>query len=813
MQWTPEQQQAIQHKNGLLAVSAGAGSGKTGVLTERFVELVRQHGVDPERILTITFTRAATAEMKTRIIQKLEVSGLHNARQRIESAYIHTVHALCRRLLQENPFEAGIDPEMSVLPATLAHQIKQEAFHEALRELTTKLAGDEKDTLSDLIADHLSLGARGGDPLTDLFQMTHRLAETTRHQGLLISDLSDWYDHFPQDALALNCEMLYDMAQVPRPPQSIQTPSELIDYLRDLMSKASNPEQRAHYQSLAGMVGMTNWELEARALRKARALLKLTETYLRHYEELKSQNGALDFDDMQVYALRLLQESATVRYRYQQLFEYVLVDETQDIDPLQAKIINLLTGKGNLMVVGDTQQSIYGFRYADPRVFEDWQNKAQSHTDGALVRLQANFRSHPDILAFVEMVFGHLWNGKFMTLKPMRAPQSSHSETRVKVWHTTNNNPYEEARQVAGVIRHWVEQGTLLIHDPETGAERPARYGDFTLLFHQYTAVNQFERAFHEMGVPYFVVGGGRGYWLQYEVRDLANLVRALSDPTDDLALLSILRSPLANLSLDALSLLALEAQHNDLPLRVVLDNPPCLPADDRVRLEGFLSWFAPLQAEVGKRSVGWILARALEQSEYEAQLRNAPNGDQQIANVRKLLALALEQPHIEPQAFAEQLDTMVRTNQTEGNAPTREERTDVVHFYTVHSSKGLEFPVVFVVNTGFRPRQNTLPIRVDTERRLIGIQVQEPQTATIYSPLAFELLKKQELDKETEESYRKLYVALTRARDYLIVVLTHPENNPWSRGLAGALNSVLNSKRNYFQLPNRAVAELVRTG
>ncbi|MFQ3610607.1 MAG: UvrD-helicase domain-containing protein [Fimbriimonadales bacterium] len=808
MQWTPEQLQVIQHTRGLLAVSAGAGSGKTGVLTERFVELVRQHGVDPEQILTITFTRAATAEMKTRIIQKLEAHGLHDARQKIESAYIHTVHALCRRLLQENPFEAGIDPEMSVLPAPLSHQIKQEAFHEALRELLATLPQSERDDLTDLIAEHLSLGARGGDPLTDLFQMTRTLTESARHHGMLIEDLQDWYNQYPTDALTLVIEVLVQFAGMPQPAQPLSDGNQLIGYLNSLIQQATDAEQRENYQSLAGSVAQTNWDMESRAIRKARALLNLTATYLRHYESLKSQSGALDFDDMQVYALRLLRESATVRHRYQRLFKYVLVDETQDIDHLQAQIINLLAGGGNLMVVGDVQQSIYGFRYADPRVFQSWQSASQ--TNGRLVNLQANFRSHPDILAFVQLVFEHLWRQQFRTLTPMRMPQSSHSEPRVKIWHFQNNNPTAEACEIASQIHHWVETQSLLVHDPETGQERPARYGDFTLLFHQYTAVNAYEREFQRVGVPYFVVGGGRGYWLRYEVRDVANLVRALSDPTDDLALLSVLRSPFANLSLDALSLLALHAQQSELPLRMVLDNPPDLPDEDRIALEMFQGWFAGLQEQVGQRSVSWLLARALEHSAYESQIRTMENGDQQVANVRKLLALAIEQPHIQLQAFAEQLDAMVRTNQTEGNAPTREERTDVVHFYTVHSAKGLEFPVVFVVNTGFRPRRNDLPLRVEPESRLIGIQVQEAHSANIYTPHAYEFLKKHQDKREEEESYRKLYVALTRARDYLIVALTHPESNPWSTGLAGALRQVLNTRQNWFSLPNRGVGEYV---
>jgi superfamily I DNA/RNA helicase len=170
---------------------AGAGSGKTSVLTERFVYLVSERGVDPERILTITFTRTATAEMKARIIRKLEARGLRDARHRIESAYIHTVHALCRRLLQENPFEAGVDPDPAVLSAHQSQSLRLEAFHRALENLLrnetpTGATPASQDALRALIAEYLMLGeARArSDPLQTLYQMVRHLVDESRHQGL-----------------------------------------------------------------------------------------------------------------------------------------------------------------------------------------------------------------------------------------------------------------------------------------------------------------------------------------------------------------------------------------------------------------------------------------------------------------------------------------------------------------------------------------------------------------------------------------------------------------------------------------------------
>ncbi|MCS7191217.1 MAG: ATP-dependent helicase, partial [Fimbriimonadales bacterium] len=501
-------------------------------------------------------------------------------------------------------------------------------------------------------------------PLQALYELVQRVATATRHQGLTTDDLRHWLHNYPAvDALA----RLY----VPTPPEE------------------ADADTLGHLQSLLSGIDPA---LEQRARAIALALLTLTIEYLDAYEALKQAQGVLDFEDMQLRALQMLRESATVRRRYQRLFQYTLVDETQDIDGLQARIIDLLSAGGNLMVVGDAQQSIYGFRYADPRVFEGWQHRARQE-NGRLVPLQANFRSHPDILAFVELVFGHLWGARFLTLHPMRPATPAEEEPRVQVWRLRQRNRLQEARLVASQIQHWIVNQLLRIHDPDTGEARAARYGDFALLFHQFTAVQQFEQAFREVGVPYYVVGGGRGYWAQYEVRDMVNLLRALSDAHDDLALLSVLRSPFVGLSTDALMLLALHAEQAELPVRLCLDAALELDPPDRERLQAFCAWFEPLVQRVGEWSVGTLLARALEASAYESKLlAQGETGSQAVANVRKLLSMALEQPTVAPHEFAQQLELTSRLEQREGNAPTYEETANVVRFYTVHNAKGLEF-------------------------------------------------------------------------------------------------------------------------
>jgi superfamily I DNA/RNA helicase len=308
MRWTDSQREAIEHGDGLLTVVAGAGSGKTGVLTERFVHLVAHHGVPPEHILTITFTRAATAEMKTRIIRKLEQRGLRDARTRIESAYIHTVHALCRRILQENPFEAGIDPEPSVLPAPAANHLKREAFHRALASLLRQPRDFETDPLIDLIADYLNLDAVRGDPLQALYELVQRVADATRHQGYTADDLERWRRTYPSaEALALHYVQNYlnpppaGSSRKRGEPHGFGFPSRsggnlteggessvslaTLDDLRALTTHLQQTHPEAAF-TLSSLLANFDPALERRARELACALLELTVEYLRAYEAL-----------------------------------------------------------------------------------------------------------------------------------------------------------------------------------------------------------------------------------------------------------------------------------------------------------------------------------------------------------------------------------------------------------------------------------------------------------------------------------------------------------------------------------------------
>lgn len=801
MQRTAEQRKAIEHRSGRLTLVAGAGAGKTGVLTERFVHLVSVHHVPVEAILTITFTRKATAEMKTRIIRELEKRGLHTARRELENAYIHTVHALCRRLLQENPFEARVDPDLQTIDERASERLKQPAFTSALASLLTRSEPDQVFPLRELIARYLNLGggAAQGDPVYALRRMAEGLLEQTMHAGLGVETLNEWAREPAKSARArlhqlLRSEPYLPVHELGDPANTIE---DFLTLVQETHRQSDDPLIKEACMNWVSLLKQWDATQEEYAELLSRALLELTAAYANTYENLKLAQGALDFQDLQLRTLKMLRSSPTVRHRYQQQFQYVMVDEFQDIDPLQTKIITLLAGAGNVMVVGDLQQAIYGFRYADMRVFQAWIEKAKTEEE-TLIEMHHNFRSRPEILSFVETVFTNAWKSNFRPPLPTRISASSSSQAQeepvVQVWYHAVRKPAEEAYLIASMIREWVEEKHLRVHEMETGELRAARYADFALLFNQFTSINSYEVAFRNAGVPAFVVGGGRGYWLRYEVRDLVNLLKAMVDDEDELAWVSLLRSPLAGLSLDAITLLTLQARREGRSFsQCILSPQDDHTEQDLERLATFKEWFYSLRDKISREPLGWLLSKALEQSNYECRLLCLPNGAQMVANVRKLWAMAIEQPEISPQEFIHQLELLSRVQQREGNAPTYEEEADVVKLITVHTAKGLEFPVVFVADTGFRRRGRDTYLEAEPEERLLGMRWKG------YESVAYKRLQQRKKQQELEEDQRKLYVALTRARDYLIVCLT-AGNNAWTNALSGALRNLLTKPSGIYE-------------
>ncbi|HLV81380.1 MAG TPA: UvrD-helicase domain-containing protein [Chthonomonadaceae bacterium] len=864
--FTPFQEQAIVTSGEDVCVAAGAGSGKTGVLVERFVRIVTgsKAGVLPpeqcagvEQILVITFTEKATKEMKTRIVEALTRLGCIEERRQVETAYISTIHGFCSRLLQENPFEAGVDPQFTVLDGTQAKRLLRQTFEEVVANAYAREDAEIAELVACVQSERVA-GPEGGEPLAVLAGAVEMVLGKLRGAGRTLSELERlWHSGADataaaalEPAWALLTPVLNEAAalaealgslrlsvggtlllaqetlreRAPRLRPRAASLAETLIVLEEVQKAAGKarprpsgaPAQEVEMAQILARLRVACEEAavlfgvvaarEERAARLCHRLMGLVIAVWRAYDAAKRRQGKLDTDDLQAEGVRLLEEAPHVRARYARRFRHLMVDEFQDTDPLQMRLIQLLhdgEGRGKreegrdptpnfLFVVGDVQQSIYGFRNAEPALFRDLERRFREERAGAHIPLAVNFRSRPEILQLVTQVFGQVWRDVETPFVPLTsgAAFDARPAPSVEVLLTQDlpRRDYVrlEAEALAARIQEMVE-GTelrLTAHADRRRGE-PVTYRDVAVLLRSLTDIQKYEEAFARRGVPYFVVGGGRGYYARPEIRDLMNVLTVLDTPLDDVALAAALRSPLVGADVDTLYRLAQQARRaaeeanpagdgnrrakrRDAPLypalRPLLESG-ALPAEEAAKLAPFLEIMEMLRAQEDRLPVGHLLERLIALTHYDARLLCRPGGRRRLANVRKLLQMANADSVMGVREFIRRLREMEKLSDREGDAPTEEEASDVVRFLTIHSAKGLEFPVVVLADLS---RNLLFPER--------GLFACEPAVMALGARIggepnvAYKAIEKRRQAADREESDRLLYVAMTRAREYLLL-------------------------------------------
>lgn len=849
-QYTQFQKQAISANGTDICVAAGAGSGKTGVLVERFVRLVTESraGLLPpqqqarvDEILVITFTEKATKEMKTRIVGELTRLELIEERRQIETAYISTIHGFCSRLLQENPFEAGVDPQFKVLDENQARRMLRQCIEEVVARAydtenaeTTELiastqgereyGGDNADALATLAGSVESTLAKlrgAGVTGKQLTQHCRTGLDGTAEQSLepawailtphlleinaCIEALAD-LRRSVTGALQIACQGVLEQAAL-LCPRAATLPATLAA-MQTAMQAAGRARVRSNHaplQELQAAALLTRIKIaceEARdlygvvsereedAARSCHQLWLLTLHVWRAYETAKRRRGVLDSDDLQAQAVRLLEKSPNVRRRYQRRFHHLMIDEFQDTNPMQMRLVELLHDEANfLFVVGDVQQSIYGFRHADSTLFRNLERKFREEGAGLHVPLSVNFRSRPEILRLVEHVFGQVWRHSKTPFVPLScgAPFASKPTPSVELLLTQDMGRRDyvrlEADALAARIQQLVEgqELTLTSHlDPRCG--QPVGYRDIAILLRGLTDIQKYEEAFARRGVPFFVVGGGRGYYARHEIRDLRNVLTVLDTPLDDVALAATLRSPLVGADVETLYRLSLHARHNPdandtkgagrkrhtsplYPALLDLLARGELPDEEAAKLTEFVVIMEDLRTQEDRLPVGHLLERLITRTHYDARLLCRPGGRRRLANVRKLLQMANSESVLGVRDFIRRLRELEKLSDREGDAPTEEEASDVVRFLTIHGAKGLEFPVVILADLA---RSQSYPER--------GQFVCDPQLMALGTKLGgepnvvYKAIDARRQQADIEESNRLLYVAMTRAREHMIL-------------------------------------------
>jgi ATP-dependent helicase/nuclease subunit A len=736
-----EQLRAIEEP-GVVFVSAGAGTGKTTVIVERFCRAVCERGLDVDSILVITYTERAAGELRGRIRKRLQELGRNDLARDLDAAWISTIHGFCHRLLRAYPFAAGIDPRFRVLDDSQGRVLGGEAFRTALEEFCT---GENAAARLRLLASY------GGRRLRRMLTGVH---ETLRSSGLplkLEAPDAPRLDERLEELRA--CARELGAAEALRFLESPAAPEVLLD-LSDLRSTEGLDDATRAVERAA---------LEALAVRDRAELQELLLAYDRAFREAKDRESALDFEDLQLLARELLQQHEEIRERESWRFRSIMVDEFQDTNRLQCELVDFLArDDGELFFVGDEFQSIYRFRHADVEVFRERREQA-----GGVLALTQNYRSRPEVLEVINHLFSADFGEAFQPLAaagrfpdPAFGPAVELLVTDKESYKGTGTHwRAAEARHIAARVRELVDSGE-------------AEPGEIVLLFAAGTDARLYEEELRAAGLPTFRATG-RDYYHQQQVVDLLAYLRLLHNRYDDEALVSVLASPFVGVSNDALVLLRRAAPKRPLFAGLEGDLPEGFSERDERLFRAFLQRYERLAAQASSLTLERLCEKIVCEHDYDLAVLAQWDGRRRYANLRKLARLArsyeeLRGPDVE--GFVRFVAEQDAVGASELEAVAEEEGTDVIRLLTIHSAKGLEFKVVVVADAGRdRARSDADEIVCLPDGRL-GFRVADPASGKRLPTAEYDEVKAAERDAEEAERRRLYYVAMTRAIDRLIV-------------------------------------------
>lgn len=767
-EFTQDQKSAIEYRSMDACVVAGPGSGKTTVLVERYKRLVETHGFSPDRILAITFTEKAAANMKARLAA--EFRGNDARLRELDHAWVSTIHGFCARVLRENAIAAGVDPRFTVLDATESVNLQHEALNAALDELT--------ETRTDGIL---------------------ALIEALQKPNLAFDLLGAW------DAIRSSGKSVAEVRAMPAPARP-KTAKELATELRAILtawrpSSASQGTQKANLTEFAGILDTADamtlgeWLERAKppmhlgrvgaerkdALEAFRAdLIAITDgkvagfrqtvfDILERFEEIyaaaKTERAALDFDDLEKRTVAMLESNVALRDRLRRHFLQVMLDEYQDINDQQAKLIDLIRGEDAFFGVGDINQSIYGFRHARPEIFHSYHESIEASNKHS-AQLLKNFRSHDGILRCVGTLLDNapgIQPRELVAREP--APDDSPAVEILRVIDGDEEDPVENAGDVAGEKEaRWIAWRILRLAE-----EHGYDFRDFAVLCRSRESMKPILRAFDAASIPY--VCGGRDSVLESrEGRDIKALLYTISNPRDTVSLATVLRSPLAAVSDEALMRLQIPTGSITGGLNTIAHDHASLSGfspDDAERLLAFITRLKRWRADAATTPIDLLITQALGDCGIGWEPGTVAGG-----NIESFLRMARSRGANRPLLeFLHEIEMQEDAVDAESEL-SDDDAGDRVQVMTAHAAKGLEFPVTIIASMQKGVQRDSASISFTLEHGL-GIRwrsaVDGEGAKDSWNAWNGDVLKA----REKAEGNRLFYVAMTRAGERLMLTWT----------------------------------------
>ena len=805
------EQEEAAHCPGSVAVIAGAGTGKTLMLVERFLYHVLHDGYSPLDVVAVTFTDKAAAELRSRIIREAAGRLDPDRAAELEAAPISTFHTLAARICREHPEEAGAPPEFAVLDEVEGAIWLAERLGDALavlpperfRLLPYSLL---RQVLGRLLADPLTAkksldvgGANGEDLVRHWEDLVRRCREDAFAK--LCKDVA-WdsaiialgcYQGPPEDRHEIRRQAAITAMDAITAGLDWQPHFEAIagldfrggsrkkwqegghagyDEVNDALVRIRKRVQEELKDGLLTLKYGPADDLLKKALQDLRCAYEEVRKYL---DAAKRETGQLDFSDLEVHALQALRNTEVQQY-YKQRWKAFLVDECQDTNPVQAEILGLLAPGAKLTIVGDEKQAIYGFRGCDPAFFRTFREQFTERGDRQ-VELATSYRTHHPLVeqcnALFESALGDLRQDLSGDRKSACDPYAEHlsaiildAPKEVKA----NQRRLAEAAVIARSLKKMLESDAQ-VFDRASGASRRARPGDIAVLSRKWDTLDAYESALGAAGIPAVHRGGGSLLDTR-PAKDAIALLRFLADPGDNISLAAVLRSPFFAVSDTALYQFVLSRQG----ARGGWWKPLCeRPAPG---LENACKVLAELAATRRSDPPSRLLQKADRLTGYTAVLANLPGARRRETDWLGMLELveSLERGNQDAFIVCRRLKKVLEAK-VEVPRPAVE-AGDAVSLLSIHTAKGLEWPIVACVDLCAEGQRTGPRVLMDPE---LGIALTlDDDAGEKQTPALFQILARQRKDREAAELRRLYYVAITRARDKVILSTSRDKSGAW---------------------------------
>ena len=871
VKWTKDQQKVIDLRKRNILVSAAAGSGKTAVLVERIVGMVtdKEQPVDIDRLLIVTFTNAAAAEMRERIsgaIEKaLDANPLDTHLQRqltlIHNAQITTIDSFCLYVVRNHFYEIDMEPNFRIGDEGEFKLLRQDVLKKVL-EIHYK---EPDESFSDFIEGYAP--GRGDDAVAEMILNLYDFSRSYPWPKQWLSDAKKCYEVSTVEALdqsdwiggavrnirlvledlvayleeALRLSLDFDGPNMYA--KALRSDIEIYERIVEIaeFSKLQEAIKSIRYERLCSSKGYTGSEEKLEQVKQMREqakesvkklvklycfaepeqmvaqlkaakpaiemLVSLTEEFGDAYAAEKKKKNLVDFYDIEHFALEILVDEATGASKktaetFKDIYEEIMIDEYQDSNYVQEAILTSISkvdrGENNIFMVGDVKQSIYRFRLARPELFmEKYDTYSLSDGKEQRIDLHQNFRSRDEIVETVNDVFfsimrRDLGNVEYDELAALHRgadyPESKQMQTELllteydeELLQDTDYTDKKmlEAKLVSNRIRTLI--GEQKVTDKTTGKLREARYSDIVILLRSLSGfADVLVEQLNADGIPAHAVSS-TGYFGTVEVQTVLAMLRLLDNPRQDIPMAAVLKSPIGGFLDEELAQIRLyqkEVSFYECVLKLCEHLLEKESEDVGTHFENKLLMFYKkyllLREKVADTPIHELIELVLDKTGYGDYLAAMPAGNRRKANIEMLLekAIAYEKTSYKGLFhFVRYIDELQKYDVDFGEADLVGENEDVVRIMSIHKSKGLEFPIVFVSGLGKNfNRQDSKSRMVLHPEYGIGLDVMDGKRRVRIPTIAKKVIAKQIDLENLGEELRVLYVALTRAKEKLIL-------------------------------------------